>query len=123
MAYSLKFLLTIFLAYSMASELMARPLDSGPTLRARLQLDSEFSCWDALFELQSCTGEVIMFFLNRETTHLGKSCCQAIHIIEHQCWPSMLTSLGFTPQEGNILLGYCDASDHDPNHSAPPCPE
>ncbi|KAF5745171.1 hypothetical protein HS088_TW07G00752 [Tripterygium wilfordii] len=122
MAKSLNFILTIFLASSIASELNARPLDSSLALESRLQLDSESSCWDNLFELQSCTGEVIMFFLNQEMTYLGNSCCRAIYIIEHECWPSMLTSLGFTPQEGNILRGYCDARDQ-PNHSAPPCPE
>ncbi|KAH9734333.1 Egg cell-secreted protein 1.4 [Citrus sinensis] len=37
-------------------------------------------------------------------------CCRAIDIITRNCWPAMLTSLGFTVEEGNILRGYCDAS-------------
>ncbi|KAL9665315.1 hypothetical protein QQ045_020732 [Rhodiola kirilowii] len=81
------------------------------TMLARLKLDDETSsnsCWDSLFTLQSCTGEVILFFLSGETTYLGKSCCQAIRIIEHDCWPSMLTSLGYTDEEGFVLRGYCN---------------
>ncbi|KAH9747698.1 Aldehyde oxygenase (deformylating) [Citrus sinensis] len=35
---------------------------------------------------------------------------RAIDIITRNCWPAMLTSLGFTAEEGNILRGYCDAS-------------
>ncbi|KAL3527929.1 hypothetical protein ACH5RR_012585 [Cinchona calisaya] len=68
------------------------------------------TCWESLFELKSCTGEVILFFHNGET-YLGQSCCRAIRIIEHQCWPSMLGSLGYTTEEGDILRDYCDASD------------
>ncbi|KAH9709101.1 Egg cell-secreted protein 1.4 [Citrus sinensis] len=35
-------------------------------------------------------------------------CCHAIDIITYNCWLAMLTSLGFTAEEGNILRGYCD---------------
>jgi len=52
-----------------------------------------------------------MFFLNGET-YLGPSCCQAIRVIEHECWPEMFLSLGFTTQEGDILEGYCEAAAH-----------
>ncbi|OWM91396.1 egg cell-secreted protein 1.4-like [Punica granatum] len=65
-------------------------------------------CWDALVELKSCSNEIILFFLNGETS-LGAPCCAAVDIITRSCWPAMLTSLGFTPEEGNILRGYCDA--------------
>uniref|UniRef100_A0A5K1CXV3 Prolamin-like domain-containing protein n=1 Tax=Nymphaea colorata TaxID=210225 RepID=A0A5K1CXV3_9MAGN len=37
------------------------------------------------------------------------SCCGAIRMITYNCWPSMLSSLGFTAKEGNILEGYCGA--------------
>ncbi|RZC68605.1 hypothetical protein C5167_032481 [Papaver somniferum] len=51
------------------------------SLAARLQSDGSYSgCWDSLTELQACTGEVILFFLNGET-HSGRNCCRAIHII------------------------------------------
>ncbi|KAL9419751.1 hypothetical protein AB3S75_037503 [Citrus x aurantiifolia] len=41
---------------------------------------------------------------------IGPDCCRAIDIITRNCWPAMLTSLGFTAEEGNTLRGYCDAS-------------
>ncbi|WOG82176.1 hypothetical protein DCAR_0101338 [Daucus carota subsp. sativus] len=114
MGSSYKFLLSIFLASCFISTIaMARPISyTNSTLVVRLKLDDEESstaCWDSLFQLHSCTSEVILFFLNGET-YLGQSCCRAIRIIEHDCWPSMLGSLGFTSEEGDILRGYCDAS-------------
>ncbi|KAG0494447.1 hypothetical protein HPP92_005441 [Vanilla planifolia] len=65
-------------------------------------------CWSALLELRSCTGEIVLFFLNGET-YLTLDCCRSIGVITHHCWPSMLTSLGFTAEEGDILRGFCDA--------------
>ena len=127
MAYSSKYfflIVIVMLTWTMASMVTARPLDSIPiTLQVRLKvLEGESSnCWDSLFELQSCTTEIIMFFLNGET-HLGSDCCRAIHIIEQQCWPALLTSLGFTPQEEDILRGYCDASDSTPKLPLAPPP-
>lgn len=91
---------------------MARPLTH------QLKLEEEggegnntttSSCWDSLLELQSCMGEVVLFFLNGET-FLGPNCCQAIKTIENHCWPAMLGSVGIDTQEGDILLGYCDAA-------------
>ncbi|KAJ7978909.1 Egg cell-secreted protein 1.1 [Quillaja saponaria] len=99
----------------------ARLVTSNPalSLAVRLKMDVESSsnpyCWDSLFQLQACTGEAIIFFLNGET-YLGPSCCQAIRVIEHDCWPEMLGSLGFTTEEGDILKGFCDAK----AHSSPP---
>lgn len=76
--------------------------------RVKLLVDPETpSCWDSVFQLQACTGEVLAFFLNGET-HLGRSCCQAIRTIEHRCWPGLIMTLGFTREEGDILEGYCD---------------
>ncbi|KAG5219224.1 egg cell-secreted protein [Salix suchowensis] len=99
MDYSFKLLLTFFLACSTlpSMPLMAHPQVSTHTsLATRLRLDNEESgCW----------------------TDLSPSCCHAIRIIGHHCWPSMLGSLGFTVQEGDILLGYCDATAHS---SSPP---
>ncbi|TKY51430.1 Egg cell-secreted protein 1.1 [Spatholobus suberectus] len=86
-----------------------RKLCSHSSLAARLKLDGESAnCWDSLFELQACTGEVITFFLNGET-YLGPSYCQAIRVVGHDCWPDMLASMGFTFEEGDVLQGYCDA--------------
>ncbi|XP_071913945.1 egg cell-secreted protein 1.1-like [Coffea arabica] len=131
MSYSSKVLLLALLACSISmtpSMFMARPINSkSSTLMGRLKLeDEEATCWESLFELRSCTGEVILFFLNGET-YLGPSCCRAIRTIEHHCWPSMLGSLGYTAEEGDILRGYCDAADeHDDSggygYPQPPSP-
>ncbi|KAK8581074.1 hypothetical protein V6N13_144117 [Hibiscus sabdariffa] len=106
-------------AVSMLLMAEARPLDLGNATRSdllvRLKLDEESSdCWDSLIQLQSCTGELIMFFLNGETD-IGKSCCRAILTISHKCWPDMIDALGFTTEETNVLEGYCD-------HEADPSP-
>ncbi|KAJ6424931.1 hypothetical protein OIU84_025662 [Salix udensis] len=123
MDYSFKLLLTFFLACSTlpSMPLMAHPQVSTHTsLATRLRLDNEESgCWGSLLHLQSCISNVLLLFLNGETD-LSPSCCHAIRIIGHHCWPSMLGSLGFTVQEGDILLGYCDATAH--SSSPPPDP-
>ncbi|KAK9223009.1 hypothetical protein WN944_011451 [Citrus x changshan-huyou] len=66
-------------------------------------------CWNTLMELKSCSNEIVIFFLNN-WADIGLDCCRAIEIIIRNCWPTMLTSLGFTAKEGNIQRGYCDAS-------------
>ncbi|KAL7103842.1 hypothetical protein ACP275_08G204600 [Erythranthe tilingii] len=109
-------LLAILFIMASSSTMMtsaARNLDSKSTLLTRLKLNEEGSktCLDALLELKSCSGEVILFFLNGETS-LGPNCCSAIRTIEHQCWPSMMGTLGITAEEGDILRGYCDAAEH-----------
>lgn len=102
----------------------------GPqSLAARLKLDKVdgqdgglTGCWDTLFELQACTGEIILFFINGET-YLGTGCCKAIEKIQKMCWPSLMESLGFTTEEGDILRGYCDVSeDCDAPTAQPPPP-
>lgn len=121
------FNLTLFLfVMSIASTvatLSLPPLSRrGEMLAARLKLDGRSesnNCWDSLFHLQACTGEVITFFLNGETS-LGPGCCRAITVVGHDCWPEMLGSLGFTVQEATILLGYCDEEEqemHSPKSS------
>ncbi|GAY46751.1 hypothetical protein WN943_010008 [Citrus x changshan-huyou] len=60
-------------------------------------------------KLKSCSNEIVIFFLNSQAD-IGLDYCHAIDIITHNCWPAMLTSLGFTTKEGNILRGYYDAS-------------
>lgn len=73
-------------------------------------------CWTALLELKSCSDEIVLFFLNGQTD-IGGDCCRAIVFITRSCWPAMLTSLGFTAEEGDILRGYCDAIE---THTPPP---
>ncbi|KAL5974536.1 hypothetical protein ACLOJK_031202 [Asimina triloba] len=97
----------------------AAPTHMHQDLLARLDAagngtgSSYSDCFIALLDLRSCTGEIVLFFLNGET-YLGPDCCRAVHVIARQCWPSMLTSIGFTVEEGEILLGYCDASSPPP---------
>ncbi|XP_008231912.1 PREDICTED: egg cell-secreted protein 1.1-like [Prunus mume] len=123
MAASNLFLLTFLALWTMplfismttsARSLNYDPIGSNqnPNLEARLNLDEESSnCWDSLFQLHACSGEVVMFFLNGET-YLGHGCCEAIRTIEHQCWPALLGTLGFTTEETDVLKGYCDEADH-----------
>ncbi|MQL85217.1 hypothetical protein Taro_017729 [Colocasia esculenta] len=104
----------------LTGETRPSPASIRPSLAvSRLQSGGMIQCWDSLLELKACTSEVILFFLNGET-NLGPSCCNAIRIIEHRCWPSMLTTLGFTPEEGDVLTGYCDASDARRRRATPP---
>ncbi|CAA7390701.1 unnamed protein product [Spirodela intermedia] len=80
-------------------------------------------CWGALLELRSCTNEVVLFFLNGEA-YIGNECCRAIRIITRQCWPNMLSSIGFTAEEGDILRDYCDMGTAQPSApvATPPAP-
>ncbi|KAK6924188.1 Prolamin-like domain [Dillenia turbinata] len=81
------------------------PIEPGYNLAARLDTSGGLvECWNALLEIKSCSNEIITFFLNGKTD-LGSECCNAISIITHHCWPAMLSSLGFTAEEGNILRG------------------
>ncbi|KAJ0980028.1 hypothetical protein J5N97_015502 [Dioscorea zingiberensis] len=95
----------------------------GQSLAARVHSEGMAKCWDSLMELKSCTGEVILFFLNGET-YLGPSCCRAIRVIEHHCWAAeaMLAALGFTPEEGDALRGFCDANSTSSSSSPSPPP-
>ncbi|XP_058768649.1 egg cell-secreted protein 1.2-like [Vicia villosa] len=80
-----------------------------PSLEARLKVNGTepSNCWESLFKLQACSGEIITFFINGET-YLGNECCKAIRIIGHDCWPKVVASLGFTNLETYTLEGYCD---------------
>jgi len=88
------------------------------SLEERLKVNGEPSnCWESLFKLQACSGEIITFFLNGET-FLGNGCCQAIKVITNDCWPNVVSSLGFTNEETHVLEGYCD--EVEDVHSPPP---
>ncbi|BFG40819.1 hypothetical protein CerSpe_270930 [Prunus speciosa] len=132
MAASNLFLLTIlalsttmplFIATTSARSLNYNLIGSNGNLEARLNLDEESSnCWDSLFQLQTCAGEVVMFFLNGET-YLGHDNCEAIRTIEHKCWLALLGTLEFTTKETNVLKGYCDEAHHiqfPPSTPSPP---
>ena len=92
----------------------------GHRLAARLDTSEGLvPCWNALLELKSCSNEIVVFFLNGQAD-IGPDCCRAITIITHNCWPAMLTSLGFTAEEGNILSGYCHAAASVPSTAPSP---
>ncbi|KAK9214506.1 hypothetical protein WN944_006499 [Citrus x changshan-huyou] len=85
-------------------------IKSGYDLATRLEVSGGLTeCWNALMELKSCSNEIVIFFLNSQAD-IGPDCCRTIDIITRNCWSAMLTSLGFTAKEGNILRGYYDAS-------------
>ncbi|GMH12412.1 hypothetical protein Nepgr_014253 [Nepenthes gracilis] len=90
------------------------PSSEPSELLTRLETENSTNCWVLLTQLQSCIGEVIQFFYNGET-HLGTECCHAIHVVQHSCWPAMLGALGFTPEESDVLRGYCDAEQSAPS--------
>lgn len=95
----------VFLASMVESRSMSNPSSS---LLVRLKLEGEPSnCWDSLWQLQACSGEIVTFFLNGET-YLGHGCCEAIRVIGHDCWPNIVASLGFTDEETDVLEGYCE---------------
>ncbi|KAK1439325.1 hypothetical protein QVD17_05141 [Tagetes erecta] len=119
-------MLTLVLVATMTMLVHTRPLPAS--LEARLRLNNNTAndgdqegCWETLFELHSCTGEIILFFLNGET-YLGMGCCRAIEEIQKQCWPSLMGSIGFTSEEGDILRGFCDVSNNIGHHVPPPPP-
>ncbi|PWA96120.1 Prolamin-like domain-containing protein [Artemisia annua] len=109
-------LLLLFCLVTSESSSMARKMDEikpGKDLVSRINGEKDkgglMDCWNALLELKSCTNEIILFLLNGDS-YLTIDCCRAIRIITYGCWPSMLTSLGFTSEEGDILKGYCGAA-------------
>uniref|UniRef100_A0A0A0LSR4 Prolamin-like domain-containing protein n=1 Tax=Cucumis sativus TaxID=3659 RepID=A0A0A0LSR4_CUCSA len=107
-------LLKLLIATSFLAHMFFFTVESSPnpksSLATRIKLEGETSdCWGSLYELQACTGEVITFFLSGEA-YLGVKCCQAIRTIQHECWPTLLGSLGYTTEEGDILEAYCDTT-------------
>ncbi|CAL4932176.1 unnamed protein product [Urochloa decumbens] len=129
----LSFLLALFAATASAhrppptTAAASAPALAPPPLAGLAQrLEGEGSqqqCWEALVEVKSCTGEIVLYLLNGEA-YLGPGCCRAIRVIEQSCWAAdaMLSAIGFTPEEGDMLKGYCDAGDDNGGglHGAPP---
>ncbi|CAI9088969.1 OLC1v1023442C1 [Oldenlandia corymbosa var. corymbosa] len=119
-ASKLNLLLLLVCSFAPSAIMCSRDLNlkssnpEKPTLLNRMKLVEEgtSTCWESLFELQSCAGEIALFLMNGET-YLGDSCCTAIRTIQHHCWPSMLGSVGIDGEESDVLLGYCDASEDE----------
>ncbi|KAM0953453.1 putative Egg cell-secreted protein 1.1/1.5 [Dioscorea sansibarensis] len=119
MAEMKKLFLCVLAVMVMRFSLCEARLAHDESLAERVESEGMARCWESLLALKSCTGEVILFFLNGET-YLGPSCCKAIRVIEHNCWAAeaMLAALGFTPEEGDALRGFCDASSPAPSTSS-----
>ncbi|XP_019237024.1 PREDICTED: egg cell-secreted protein 1.4-like [Nicotiana attenuata] len=105
----------VFLIILTCSTTGLSPVNSAreiPIILATLdQVDegSILECWNAHGEIKSCTNEIVAYFTIGKID-IDLPCCQAISVITHHCWPTMLSTLGFTPEQTNILRGYCDAS-------------
>jgi hypothetical protein len=66
------------------AELVA-PAPAPAAWRGLFDGEGSQQCWETLMEIKSCTGEIILFFLNGEA-YLGPGCCRAIRVIERRCW-------------------------------------
>ncbi|XP_059624788.1 egg cell-secreted protein 1.4-like [Cornus florida] len=101
------------------------PVPPGFNVTARLKSSrgSDDYCLNALIEIRSCSNEIVLYFVNSQTD-ISPTCCQAIQtMITHHCCSDMMTSLGFTAEEGHILKEYCDESSSSapaPSPSAQP---
>ncbi|CAJ1937911.1 unnamed protein product [Sphenostylis stenocarpa] len=73
-------------------------------------------CWSNLIQLKSCSNEIMHFLINGGAD-IGSYCCCAITVITHNCWPSMLTSLGYTYQETLYMRSYCQDAAPTPSFS------
>lgn len=103
---NLTILVLAILALTATCNTLIKP---GQGIAARLEGEAGMAeCWNALLELKSCSNEIVLFFINGES-YLGMDCCRAIRTITHNCWPSMLSSIGYTSEEGDILRDYCGA--------------
>jgi hypothetical protein len=63
-------------------------------------------CLNSLKEIESCPSNNIVTFFIRNQANLGLECCPAISTItDHNCWLIMLTSVGLTSEEANMMRG------------------
>ncbi|XP_010429097.1 PREDICTED: egg cell-secreted protein 1.3 [Camelina sativa] len=109
---------TLLLILNVSCRTLPAALAGSTSIAARLTGGGLMQCWDALYELKSCTNEIVLFFLNGETK-LGTGCCNAVDVITNDCWPAMLTSLGFTSEEANVLRGFCQSPTSGGSSPAP----
>lgn len=101
---------------ALAREIPTKTSNPAADDLARLDDDSS-GCWDALWEVKSCKTEIEAYFVNG-TIDIGRECCQAITTITHHCWPAVLSAVGITPEESDLLRGYCDAESGDDDASS-----
>uniref|UniRef100_A0A0E0F9W0 Prolamin-like domain-containing protein n=1 Tax=Oryza meridionalis TaxID=40149 RepID=A0A0E0F9W0_9ORYZ len=109
---SVAVVLVVFSAQAIAAVAVADAAAFPPVVALGGRLDGGgglAECWSAVAELRSCTDEIVLFFLNGETTRLGAGCCRAVRAATRYCWPAMLAAVGFTAEEADVLRGLCDA--------------
>uniref|UniRef100_A0A2N9INC8 Prolamin-like domain-containing protein n=1 Tax=Fagus sylvatica TaxID=28930 RepID=A0A2N9INC8_FAGSY len=87
-----------------------------PRSHARIQPSSNASKHWRACQLLECTpgakllsNEIISFIINRQS-ELNHCCCRVIATTSLTCWPSILTSFGFTPTQGAMLQGHCQGA-------------
>ncbi|KAH7861003.1 hypothetical protein Vadar_020489 [Vaccinium darrowii] len=119
----LLFAMTCFYATTAGARDVPLSLQPGFNLTARLESGGSalVECWNAMSEIKSCSNEIILYFMNG-ATDIGPACCNAIDMITRHCWPAMLTALGYTAEETNILRGYCDATSSSGGGGPAPSP-
>ncbi|KAL3626337.1 hypothetical protein CASFOL_029886 [Castilleja foliolosa] len=78
-------------------------LDHGPQVK-----DDALDCFSALYKIKSCSNEIVDYF-SKGSIDITRPCCEAITLITHHCWPALLSTLGYGPDQIGILRGYCDA--------------
>ncbi|EOA28826.1 hypothetical protein CARUB_v10025065mg [Capsella rubella] len=111
-------IVALLLVHDISSRTPPETTADSNNIAARLNGGGLMECWDALYELKSCTNEIVLFFLNGETK-LGVDCCHGVEVITNNCWQAMLTSLGFTSDETNVLRGFCQSPNSGGSSPAP----
>lgn len=69
-----------------------------------------YNCLNTITNLGSCADEIIGFFAKGTIDHISMPCRREINLITRQCWPALFTALGITPEECNIIVGFCQPS-------------
>ena len=113
---AIKFVVALYLVFTLfmahTNSTSARELVESDCLNARGEINSTCSDEIAIFLNDFGTSKYVQ--LDRES-----HCCQLIKFISHQCSPALLTSLGYTTNECDILRGYCEMYSGPPLVPAP----
>ncbi|KAK1441303.1 hypothetical protein QVD17_07150 [Tagetes erecta] len=103
-------IITFFMAYTTSSRHIFGPVcDGGTTNNTVNGTRTIGDCWTAIYDVKTCGNEIASYFKNG-TIDIGDSCCHAIKTVTRDCWPNLLSLVGITIEERNILRGYCDAA-------------
>ena len=106
------FILLVLIACLLANETGARdlPIKPGYKTASTFQIDgAQATCLHLLMGMNYCTSEIVDFFSGSQS-NIGSGCCRSISSISKNCWPSTLTSFGFTADVHNKLKDHCAAA-------------